>query len=102
MAYSVPFQKADAHSMASKHFVHPTPHPKATIRLGGFDVPCAILASDEGSAHVRVITAGGIPEHLTFVRAGEMLRARVAIRKQGPLGLDLWLDLQGARDAQAA
>ncbi|MCJ2144251.1 hypothetical protein [Methylobacterium sp. E-066] len=88
--------------MANKHFVPAVPHLKATIKLGSFDVPCAILAYDEVSAHVRVIAAGGIPEHLTFVRDGETRRARVAIRKQGPLGLDLWLDLQAARDARAA
>ena len=88
--------------MTDKHFVRINPHPKAALKLGSFDVPCSILAYDEISAHVRVLSAGGIAEHLTFVRNGEMRRARLANRKQGPLGLDLWLDLQGARDAQAA
>lgn len=88
--------------MANKHFVHASRHPTATIRLGSFDIPCSVLASNERSAHVRVVTAGGIPEHLTIIRDGEVWRARVALRKQGPLGLDLWLDLQGAQGAQAA
>ncbi len=88
--------------MANKHFTHASTHPTATIRLGSFDVPCTVLSSTDATAHVRVITAGGIPEHLTFVRAGEVRRARVALRKQGPLGLDLWLDLQVAQDARAA
>ncbi|MBP2493646.1 hypothetical protein J3A76_000976 [Methylobacterium sp. PvP109] len=61
-----------------------------------------MLSSTEATAHVRVITTGGIPEHLTFVRDGEVRRGRVALRKQGPLGLDLWLDLKVAQDARAA
>ncbi|MGU3469165.1 hypothetical protein ACLBXO_30405 [Methylobacterium sp. C33D] len=88
--------------MANKHFVHEFTHPTATIRLGSFDVPCTVLSSTEATAHVRVITTGGIPEHLTFVRDGKVRRGRVALRKQGPLGLDLWLDLQVAQDARAA
>lgn len=92
----------DTRSMANKHFTHASTQPTATIRLGSFDVPCTVLSSSEATAHVRVVTAGGIPEHLTFVRDGEVRRARVALRKQGPLGLDLWLDLQVAQDARAA
>lgn len=88
--------------MANKHFVHASTHSTATIRLGSFDVPCTVLSSTEATAHVRVITTGGIPEHLTFVRDGEVRRGRVALRKQGPLGLDLWLDLQVSQDARAA
>lgn len=88
--------------MANKQFVQASTHPTATIRLGSFDVPCIVLSANEAAAHVRVVTSGGIPEHLTFVRDGEVRRARVALRKQGPLGLDLWLDLQVAQDARAA
>ncbi len=88
--------------MANKHFTQASTHPTAMIRLGSFDVPCTVISSTDATAHVRVITAGDIPEHLTFVRAGEVRRARVALRKQGPLGLDLWLDLQVAQDARAA
>jgi hypothetical protein len=88
--------------MANKHFVHASHHPMATIRLGSFDVPCSILAIDDGSAHVRVLTAVGIPEHLTFLRDGQAQRARVAFRKQGPLGLDLWLGVQVAQAIRAA
>jgi len=88
--------------MANEHFVHASRHPTATIRLGSFDVPCSILASDDRGAHVRVLTAGGIPEHLTFLRDGQEQRARVAFRKQGPLGLDLWLDLQVVQSIRAA
>lgn len=88
--------------MANKDFVHASRHPTATIRLGSFDVPCSILASDDRGAHVRVLTAGGIPEHLTFLRDGQAQRARVAFRKQGPLGLDLWLDLQVVQSIRAA
>ncbi|MEE7493043.1 hypothetical protein MOTC310_22265 [Methylobacterium oryzae] len=92
----------DIRSMANKHFVHASTHPTATIRLGSFDVPCTVLSSTEATAHVRVLTTGGISEHITFVRDGEVRRARVALRKQGPLGLDLWLDLQASQDARAA
>ncbi|WP_419828571.1 hypothetical protein [Methylobacterium sp.] len=88
--------------MANKHFVHAARHPTATIQLGSFDVPCSVLASNDGSAHVRVLTTGGIPEHLTFLRDGQAQRARYAFRKQSPLGLDLWLDLQVAEDIRAA
>ncbi|MBY0252725.1 MAG: hypothetical protein K2X54_15335 [Methylobacterium organophilum] len=88
--------------MANKHFTHASTHPTATIRLGCFDVPCTVLSFSEATAHVRVVTAGGIPEQPTFVRDGEIRRARVALRKQGPLGLDLWLDFQVAQDARAA
>lgn len=87
--------------MANKHFVHVSTHPTATIRRGSFDVPCTVLSSTETTAHVRVITAGGIPEHLNFVSDGEVRCGRVALRKQGPLGLDLWLDLQVSQDARA-
>lgn len=88
--------------MANKHFVHASTHLSATIRLGSFDVPCTVLSSSEATAHVRVLTTGGISEHITFVRDGEVRRARVALRKQGPLGLDLWLDLQASQDSRAA
>lgn len=88
--------------MANKHFIQASTHPTATIRLGSFDVPCSVLSCTDATAHVRVATAGGVPEHLTFVRDGEARRARVALRKQGPLGLDLWLDLQVAQQARAA
>lgn len=88
--------------MANKHFVQASKYPTASIRLGSFDVPCSVLSSNENTAHVRVITAGGVPENLTFVRDGEVRRARVALRKQGPLGLDLWLDLQAAQEVRAA
>ena len=92
----------DTHSMANKHFTQASTHPMATIRLGSFDVPCTVLSSTEATAHVRVLTAGGITEHVSFVRDGEVRRARVAMRKQGPLGLDLWLDLQDQQAARAA
>ena len=75
--------------MANKHFNQAPTHPMATIRLGSFDVPCTVLSSTEATAHIRVVTAGGIPEHLTFVRDGAIQRARVALRKQGPLGRPL-------------
>lgn len=88
--------------MANKHFAQPSTHPTAAIRLGSFDVPCTVLSFTDATAHVRVMTSGGIPERLTFVRAGEVRRARVALRKQGPLGLDLWLDLQVSQDARVA
>lgn len=88
--------------MANKHFTHASTHPTATIRLGSFDVPCSVLSSNEATAHVRVITAGGVPENLTFVRDGVARRARVALRKQGQLGLDLWLDLQAVQEVRAA
>ncbi len=88
--------------MANKHFVQTSTHPMATICLGSFDLPCSVLSSNEATAHVRVVTAGGIPEHLTFVRESLARRARVALRKQGPLGLDLWLDLHAAQDSRAA
>lgn len=88
--------------MANKHFAQASTHPTATIRLGSFDVPCSVLSSDEATAHVRVAATAGIPELLTFVRDGEVRRARVALRKQGPLGLDLWLDLQAVQNARAA
>ncbi|MGN8097799.1 hypothetical protein [Methylobacterium sp. 22177] len=88
--------------MANKHFVHASTHPKATIRVGRFDVPCTVLSHTDAAAHVRVLTAGGIPEHLTLVREGQVQRARIALRKQGPLGLDLWLDLQRNQDARVA
>ncbi|MGU3662034.1 hypothetical protein [Methylobacterium fujisawaense] len=88
--------------MANEHFAHASTHRVATIRLGSFDVPCTVLSSTDASTHVRVVTAGGIPEYLILVRDGEARRARVAMRKQGPSGLDLWLDLQVAQDARAA
>ncbi|KQS79835.1 hypothetical protein ASG32_24560 [Methylobacterium sp. Leaf361] len=88
--------------MANKHFVHTSTQPKAMIRVGRFDVPCTVLSSTDAAAHVRVLTTGGIPEYLKFVREGEILYARIAVRKQGPLGLDLWLDLQKGQDARVA
>lgn len=88
--------------MANEHFAHASTHRAATIRLGSFDVPCTVLSSTDASAHVRVVTADGIPEYLILVRDGEARRAHVAMRKQGPLGLGLWLDLRVAQDARAA
>ncbi|MEE7503749.1 hypothetical protein [Methylobacterium mesophilicum] len=88
--------------MANKHFVHASTHPKVTVGLGSFDVLCTLLSSTDAEAHVRMPTTGGIPEFLTFARDGRVQRARVALRKQGPLGIDLWLDLQGEQDARAA
>ena len=88
--------------MANKHFVRAARRQTATIKLGSFDVPCSVLASNESSAHVRVIAAGGIPEHLTFLCDGQAWRARVALRKQGPLGLDLWLNLEVVKNIRAA
>lgn len=88
--------------MANKHFVQPPKHPKASLRMGGYEVPCSVLSSDENAVRVRVMTSGGHFGDLTFVRDGIARGARITLRKQGPLGLDLWLALEPTQAAQAA
>jgi hypothetical protein len=88
--------------MANKHFDRTPGHPKAILRLGTFDVPCSVISCDATTAHVRVMTAGGSFGALALVREGEARPAKVVLRKQGPLGLDLWLDLEAVQDKRAA
>ncbi|MET3411153.1 hypothetical protein [Methylobacterium sp. 1030] len=88
--------------MANKHFVQASCLPMATIRLGARTIPCAILTSDSTTAHVRVTQPGGISDAVTFVHDGEARPARIALRKQGPSGLDLWLELQLTSDVRTA
>ncbi|MCJ2107901.1 hypothetical protein MKK70_21480 [Methylobacterium sp. E-041] len=88
--------------MANKHFNQAPTHTTASIRFDGEVVPCAVLSLAGSAAHVRVFTTGRVPDEIAFVQDGADQRAQVALRKQGPLGLDLWLDLHAARDAIAA
>ena len=88
--------------MSNKHFDRAPAHPKATLRLGTFDVPCSVISSNATTAHVRVMTAGGFFGALAFVSDGAQRQAKITLRKQGPLGLDLWLDLEAVQDVRAA
>jgi hypothetical protein len=88
--------------MANNQFAQAPTLQKATLRIGSYDVPCSVLISDGSTAHVRVMTAGGHFGEVAFVQGGEVRQARITLRKQGPLGLDLWLQLQPAQAAQAA
>lgn len=88
--------------MANLHFTHTPNHPKAHVLLGSLSVPCSVLERSTTQARIRVLTTGGFPEHLSVAFEGETRRARVALRKQGALGLDLWLDLLASESAAAA
>lgn len=88
--------------MANKHFDQAPTHATASIRFNGSVVPCAVISVAEATAHVRVFSAGAVPEDIILVQDGEERRARIAVRKQGPLGLDLWLDLPAAQTTLAA
>ncbi|MCJ2023277.1 hypothetical protein [Methylobacterium sp. J-067] len=88
--------------MANKQFAQAPTLQKATLRMGSYDVPCSVLMSNGSTAHVRVMTAGGHFGEVAFVQGGEVRQVRITLRKQGPLGLDLWLDLETAHTAQAA
>ncbi|WP_449411455.1 hypothetical protein [Methylobacterium komagatae] len=88
--------------MSNKHFVQAPSHPKAFLRMGSYDVPCSVLSSDENAVRVRVMTAGGHFGEVTFVRDGDVRSARITLRKQGPLGLDLWLELEPIEAVRAA
>ncbi len=48
------------------------------------------------------MTAGGHFGEVTFVRDGDVRSARITLRKQGPLGLDLWLELEPIEAVRAA
>ncbi|GJD59041.1 hypothetical protein [Methylobacterium dankookense] len=88
--------------MANLHFTHTPNHPKAHILLGSLSVTCSVLERSTTQARIRVLNAGSVPEYLSVAFDDETRRARVALRKQGALGLDLWLDLLASETAAAA
>lgn len=95
-------RKAVAELMANKHFTHDVPRKSGKILLGSSIVPCIVLEQSSVSARVRVLVAARLPERLIVEIDGEVRHGRVGLRKQGPLGLDLWLDLKAVEISSAA
>ncbi|CAO4172815.1 hypothetical protein [Methylorubrum aminovorans] len=95
-------RKAVAELMVNKHFTHDASGKTGKILLSSSIVPCTVLERSDTSAKVRVLAAASLPERLNVEIDGQAREAHVAVRKQGPLGLDLWLDLKVLEISDAA